>query len=238
MIRKVIKLQKHLHMKSFSIAAGAALLTLSSASIASAASLQLQGTISGQVVSSVNGGNFIDPRLGVDIGDPIQGSFSAIFDDSVFLNADPNDLSINVPLTTLNLSVGEFALTIENPIVDFVRDQDFFVFNAVSADSLSYQVNSRNVYVGLTGGEFPGGVHGGGYNRGEGYIFALGSPGWASGNSSVRGEAGLTETCEGTGCRFRVKSTPEPSSILGLVSLSTIAISSMRTRNNKKSQAV
>jgi len=181
--------------------AGLALFTLVSSTAASAIQLQASGNISGFVS---RGFSTTDNPSGVKVGDIVQGSYSVTFDSSVFSTGTGNIFDVTLPLDSIDVSVGTKGLVdlpfSRTPTALFLRQGDFFVFDSVFADLLYFNVfanRNRQITVRLAGGSnFPGTT---------GFL-AANSGNWF---------ASIEQTCQGSGCQFRVNNplpTPVPES--------------------------
>jgi hypothetical protein len=184
---------------------GLALLTLASSTTASAIQLQASGNISGFVS---RGSSTTNNPSGVKVGDVVQGSYSVTFDSSVFSTG--NTFGVTVPLDSIEVSVGTKELVVDFPFrrtpnAFFLRQGDFFVFYSVSADLVSFNVfenQNFRIPVTLTGG--------------------LTSPPKTGVLATTRTQsipvpterwsASIKQTCQGSGCQFRVN-TPPPTSV-------------------------
>jgi hypothetical protein len=203
--------------------AGLALLTLASSTTASAIQLQASGNISGFVRTGPSSTN--NPS-GVKVGDVVQGSYSVTFDSSVF---SINSRFVDVPLDSFKVSVGTQELipsflSPRSPRALFTRQGDFFAFDSVVADLLyfnSFENRGWRIPVTLVGGTIFG-------SRGTGILVTNGAESFPvpTGNWSARFE----QTCQGSGCQFRVNtppptSVPEGSSTTGLLAIGILGIS-------------
>jgi len=203
--------------------AGLALLSLASSTTASAIQLQASGNISGVVSRGFTTSN--NPT-GVKVGDVVQGSYSVTFDSSVIPTGNTFDLI--VPLDSINVSVGTKELEVDfpsrrSPVAYFLRQGDFYVFDSVLADLVNFNtfegrgwripvtLDGGPVFVGTTGILAANGAE----------SLPVPTEGWS---------AGIEQTCQGSGCRFRVNTTPstsvpEGSSTAGVLAIGLLGIS-------------
>jgi hypothetical protein len=201
---------------------GLALLTLASSTTASAIQLQASGNISG-VVS--RGFSTTDNPSGVKVGDVVQGSYSVTFDSSVFSTG--NTFGVTVPLDRIMVSVGTKELVVDfprrSPEALFLRQGDFFVFDSVLADLVNFNIFANRgwrIPVTLTGG--PNFTGTSGVLAANGALsFPVPTEDWS---------ASIEQTCQGSGCRFRVNtppstSVPEGSSTTGVLAIGLLGIS-------------
>jgi len=210
---------------------GLTLLTLASSTTASAIQLQASGNISGFVS---RGPSSTNNPLGVQVGDVVQGSYSVSFDSSVFSR---DNRFVSVPLDSIEVFVGTQEL-IPNFLVDstensrpqatFTRQGDFFAFDSLAADLLYFnffEIRGLRIPVVLLGGTTFG------YTRSTGFLSSIGSESLPILPAPTEDwVAVINQTCQGSGCQFRVNtppanSVPESSSTTSLLALGILAIS-------------
>jgi hypothetical protein len=203
--------------------AGLALFTLASSTTASAIQLQASGNISGVVSRGFSTSN--NPT-GVKVGDIVQGTYSVTFDSSVISTGNTFDLI--VPLDSINVSVGTKELEVDtfsdrSPVAYFLRQGDFYVFDSVLADLVNFNIfagRGWRIPVTLAGGpNFPGT---------SGVLAANGAQ--AVPVPTEEWNAGIEQTCQGSGCRFPINTTPstsvpEGSSTTGILAIGFLGIS-------------
>jgi hypothetical protein len=208
--------------------AGLTLLTLASSTTASAIQLQASGNISGFVSRGPSPSSINNP-LGVQVGDIVQGSYSVTFDSSVF---STESRRVFVPLDSIEVSVGTQELIpsfrVENtesrPSAYFTREGDFFAFDSVVADFFYFnffQGRGLRIPVTLIGGTIFG-------SRNTGFLTTRGNESLPVATEDW--SAGFNQTCQGSGCQFRVNtspatSVPESSSTTGLLAFGILGIS-------------
>jgi hypothetical protein len=206
---------------------GLTLATLASSTTASAVQLEASGNISGFVS---RGPSSTNSPLGVQVGDVVQGSYSVTFDSSVF---STDSRFVDVPLDSIEVFVGTQELipsfvvdtTESRPIVYFTRQGDFFAFDSVVAD-LFY-----SNFFGTRGLRIPVVLRGGtvfGSTRSTGFLNTIGSESFPVPTEDW--SAQFNQTCQGSGCQFRVNtppvtSVPESSSTTGLLAFGILGIS-------------
>jgi len=197
-------------LRATSIATVGAALSLMSVSTAEAAVLQAQVNISGTVDGPIGSGTEISSSLGVNAGDIITGSYTLSYDDSIFNTTSD---FVNVGLRPFSLFVGSQTLvpispssTFRNPAAQFARVGESFVFNTTFGVFSYLTPSGFNSFARLMGGIVPYG------NPGEGILF---TSEWTSSPEiaeigdefvSLSSPGGVTQTCQGQGCRF--PSTP------------------------------
>jgi hypothetical protein len=132
-----------------------------------------------------------------------------------------------VPLDSLNVSVGTKELVVDfprrSPEAFFLRQGDFFVFDSVLADLINFNIFGNRAWripVTLTGGpNFPS--TSGVLAANGAQSFPVPTEGWF---------ASIEQTCQGSGCQFRVNtppptSVPEGSSTTGVLAIGILGIS-------------